>query len=72
MADLAAEAELDRQITLYRGNIQARSAESQAAMDRFEGKQAKKASYYQVASTILGNVSQYGSKKAWFENAENT
>lgn len=51
--DTVTEGELDAQAILYGGDIEAGRSKSAASLYRMQGKQAKKASYYEAGSTLL-------------------
>lgn len=53
MAESARTGELARRSTLFQGLAQQQTAETQAAIERFQGKQARKAGIIQAGSTLL-------------------
>lgn len=62
LSDLATEAELDAALTRYQGEQQAKGLNSEAAMQRREGKIAKRNAITGAMGTLLSGASQaYGS-----------
>ena len=64
MAASARQGELARRATLFQGLAQQQTAESQAAIERFQGSQARKAGVLQAGSTLLtgaAKIAQMGS-----------
>lgn len=53
MAETARNGELSRLATLYQGVTQQQTADTQAALDRYSGKAAKKAGMIQAGTTVL-------------------
>lgn len=53
LEESAANAELDRQTILYRGNLRAMGYQDSAALERMRGRHAAEAGYYGAASTLL-------------------
>lgn len=53
MAESARQGELARSATLFQGLAQQQSAQTQAAIDRFSGAQARKAGVLQAGTTLL-------------------
>lgn len=66
IVDLASEAELDRQMTLYRGKSQARAQNYQAAIDDTSADNTRAGGYMKAGETLLGTTSKYGKKAGWF------
>lgn len=60
MRQSSINAELDALTMRYEGELRARGLESQAAAERFAGKQAQRAGYFEAAGTILGGAAKYG------------
>ena len=64
--EIEAQSEYNAMAALYSGYDQAQKQRDQGVMSEWEGKQAKKASYINAASTILGSGSsmyeRYGKK----------
>lgn len=64
MQQSAANAELDALTTRYEGELRSRGMETQARLERYQGKAAKKASYFEAAGSILSGSGQaYGLTK---------
>ena len=57
LGDVAAQNELQRQDILYRGSAKAYGYESDAALERYEGKQAQTAGYLKAGSALLSGAS---------------
>lgn len=57
MEDTAAEAELDALVVQHQGSVMAARAESQAALDRMQAKQARTAGYFGAGASVLRGVS---------------
>lgn len=57
MAESARRGELARQATLFQGRLNQEVANTQAAIDRFTGKAAKRAGYIQAGTTLLTTAS---------------
>lgn len=53
MAESARRGQLARMATLFQGEAQQQTAQTQAALDRYAGKAAKKAGLIQAGSTLL-------------------
>ena len=64
LADQAANSELTRQITLYRGKIGAASSTNQAAIDTLEGQNAAQAGYLRAGGTLLSAGTNFANTKA--------
>lgn len=60
MQQSAADAELDALTMRYEGDMRASGLMAQAGMERYEGRQARKAGNAQALGSILGGVSKYG------------
>lgn len=60
-ADTAYQADVDMQAVRYSGETQARQAESQAKLDKWQGKVAMRKGYMQAGTSLLkGAASAYG------------
>jgi hypothetical protein len=57
-SDQAAQDELTRQTTLYRGNISSLGYQTQATIDQFQGSQAREAGYIGAVGNLLGGVAR--------------
>lgn len=65
LADTAAQGELEKQQTLYRGELAARGYANTATLDTFSGETARTGSYFKAGSELLGGgVKAYGSYKS--------
>jgi hypothetical protein len=53
------EAELDALNIRYESELQAKGLLNQASLSRFEGKQARKASYWQAGTSLLNSAASY-------------
>jgi hypothetical protein len=75
IADSARQAELDAQIILSGGEARASGFQSQAALDRFQGRAASQAGYVNAGSTLLSGTSntyfQYRQYTGTSQNAAN-
>lgn len=60
MQESAINAELDALTLRYEGDLRARGFESEAAMEKFKGKQAKRAGYMNAVGSILSGAAAYG------------
>lgn len=65
MQQSAVNAELDALTLRYEGDLRARGMEAEASQERFSGKVAKRAGYFNAAGSILSGAAQYG---AYSEN----
>ena len=63
MEQSATMAELDALTMRYEGDLQARGLGNQAKAAKFEGKMAKRNSYFQAAGTLLSGSADYGAYK---------
>jgi hypothetical protein len=61
----AEAAERDRQTLLYKGELRAMGYESDAAGQRYRGKQAETASYYSAGSSILMGAARAGKARGF-------
>lgn len=62
LADAAAQGELEKQMTIYRGELKARGFENTAKLDEYGGEVAKTGSYLRAGSELLsGAVNTYKS-----------
>ena len=59
MKQSATYAELDALTLRYEGDMRARGFENEARMERFAGKQARKAGYFKAAGSILSGAGAY-------------
>jgi hypothetical protein len=59
LGDAAAQSELDKQYTLYRGAIGERQFNNSAGLDAFTGNQAQSASYLKAGSELLSGAGNY-------------
>jgi hypothetical protein len=59
LGDAAAQSELDKQYTLYRGAIGERQFTNTAGLDAFTGNQAQSASYLKAGSELLSGAGNY-------------
>ena len=60
MRQSSINAELDALTLRYEGDLRARGLEAEAQQERFAGKVAKRASYFNAASSILSGAAAYG------------
>ncbi len=60
LAETHTEGELDVQRRRYDASLKAQGLRTQAALNQFYGKEAKTASYYSAASSLLGAGSRIG------------
>lgn len=60
LGDSAAEAELDALNIRYESNLQALGMENQAAITRWQGKEAKRAAKARAVATVISGAAQYG------------
>lgn len=64
LGDVAAQGELEKQQALYQGELAARGYSNTAALDRFSGKAAQRASYFKAGSELLaGGAQAYGASQ---------
>ena len=66
MASSARAGELARHATLFQGLAQQQTAESQAAIDRFQGSQARKAGVIKAGTTLLTTAAKIGESSGGF------
>ena len=59
MEQSAINAELDALTLRYEGDLRARGMQAEATSERFAGKQAQRAGYFQAAGSILGGIGDY-------------
>lgn len=65
LADTAAQGELEKQQTIYRGELAARGYTNTATLDRFSGEASSTASYWKAGGELLsGGAKAYGSYQA--------
>lgn len=69
---IAARGELQAQDALFGGRERAAGRINQARATKWEGQQAKTASYFKAASTIMQGVGSYGQKTGMFQGAPKT
>jgi hypothetical protein len=60
MSDLAAQGELTRRLSLYRGDVAATGDLNQAAVSRYQGKLAQQAGMMKGVGILVGNAAAYG------------
>lgn len=61
LTETAEQAELDGLAIRYAGNAKAARSLAEASLQRFQGKQAVKASYFQAGATVLTGISRAAS-----------
>lgn len=64
MAQSARDAELDALTIRYEGDLRARGMMAEAEGQRYAGRQARRAGYFQATGTLLGAAGDYAGKGA--------
>lgn len=66
MSDLAAQGELTRRLSIYRGDVASTGDLNQAALTRWQGSQAKQAGFLRAGTTLLTAAGFAGMQNGWF------
>lgn len=59
LGDVAAQGELDKQYTIYQGELQARGYTNTATLDSYQGENAQTSGYLKAGSELLGGGYDY-------------
>lgn len=68
LVDQTRQMELDRQMILYNGTVQANAYRHQAALSRYQGKSAMSNGFMGAATSVLGTAAM-GYANGWFSGA---